>query len=443
MKKVITYGTFDLLHRGHVRLLERARALGDYLVVGVTSTDYDRSRGKINVSQSLLERVDAVRATGLADEIVIEEYEGQKIDDIRRLGIDVFAVGSDWQGEFDFLQEWCDVVYLRRTEGISSSELRSDRQHVRLGILGDGPIAVKYASEVAGVNGLEVTAWCTDADLPTSYEGVRRFSLHDRDAMFESVDAVYVVTHPNRHYHDCEAALAAGRHVLCEAPIALMRKQGSELFSLADERGLVFTEAIKTAYSTAYERLLLLLKGGHIGEVVAVYSSCTSLSDELIRDDPSNAWNSICAWGPTAMLPVFQLLGCDWLDLHVASRFFDQSHHVDAFTKADFTFSNAVASCLVGKGVKSEGELVVSGTEGYAVVPAPWWKTEYFEIRREDQTQNTRHYYQLDGEGIRYALVSFLRSITTGSDASYVSRDVSLAICRAIEQFYAGVDAVL
>lgn len=79
MTKVITYGTYDLLHYGHQRLLERAKALGDYLVVGVTSDDFDRLRGKINSQQSLTERMDAVRATGLADEIIVEEYEGQKI----------------------------------------------------------------------------------------------------------------------------------------------------------------------------------------------------------------------------------------------------------------------------------------------------------------------------------------------------------------------------
>ena len=101
MKKVITYGTYDLLHKGHVRLLERAKALGDYLIVGVTADTFDRERGKINVQQSLVERIENVRSTGLADEIVIEEYEGQKIDDIKRMNFDIFTVVSDWRGKFD------------------------------------------------------------------------------------------------------------------------------------------------------------------------------------------------------------------------------------------------------------------------------------------------------------------------------------------------------
>ena len=121
MTKVITYGTYDHLHRGHVRLLERAKALGDYLIVGVTSDDFDKQRGKINVQQSLEERIAAVRSTGLADKIVVEEYEGQKIDDIKRYGVDIFTVGSDWEGQFDYLNEYCKVVYLERTSGVSST----------------------------------------------------------------------------------------------------------------------------------------------------------------------------------------------------------------------------------------------------------------------------------------------------------------------------------
>ena len=123
MKRVITYGTFDLFHEGHLRLLERAKKLGDYLIVGVTTDNYDVTRGKLNVQQSAVERVQAVKDTGLADEIILEDYEGQKIDDVQRYNIDVFAIGSDWMGQFDYLNEYCDVVYLERTKGIYSTLL--------------------------------------------------------------------------------------------------------------------------------------------------------------------------------------------------------------------------------------------------------------------------------------------------------------------------------
>ena len=106
MKRVITYGTYDLLHQGHLNLLRRAKSLGDYLIVGVTTDNFDLDRGKLNVRNNVMERIESVRRTGLADEIIIEEYVGQKIDDIQRYGIDVFAVGSDWEGHIDYLQEY-------------------------------------------------------------------------------------------------------------------------------------------------------------------------------------------------------------------------------------------------------------------------------------------------------------------------------------------------
>ena len=108
--KVITYGTYDLLHEGHINLLKRAKALGDYLIVGVTNDNFDRDRGKLNVRNNVLERVDAVRKTGLADLVIIEDYVGQKIDDIQKYSVDIFAIGPDWEGQFDYLEEFCKVV---------------------------------------------------------------------------------------------------------------------------------------------------------------------------------------------------------------------------------------------------------------------------------------------------------------------------------------------
>ena len=121
MVMVITYGTQDLLHYDHISFLERAKALGDYHIVGVTADDFDKTRGKINVQRPLEERNAAVRATRFADEKIVQEYEGQKIDDIRRLGVDIFKVGFDWEGYFDYLNEYCKVEYLPRTKGVLRS----------------------------------------------------------------------------------------------------------------------------------------------------------------------------------------------------------------------------------------------------------------------------------------------------------------------------------
>ena len=104
MVKVITYGSFDLFHEGHYRLLQRAKALGDYLIVGVTTEAYDKARGKLGVVDSILTRIENVKKTGFADEIIIEESAGQKFSDIKKYNIDIFTVGSDWVGAFDFFE---------------------------------------------------------------------------------------------------------------------------------------------------------------------------------------------------------------------------------------------------------------------------------------------------------------------------------------------------
>ncbi|MGL5434606.1 MAG: adenylyltransferase/cytidyltransferase family protein [Lachnospiraceae bacterium] len=136
MKKIITYGTFDLFHDGHCSLLRRAKALGDYLIVGVTTEHFDEARGKLNVIDSLAERIENVKKTGLADRIIVENCEGQKMEDVQKYGVDVFTVGSDWVGTFDYLNAFCEVIYLKRTPDISSTALRSDR--LKLGMIQTG-----------------------------------------------------------------------------------------------------------------------------------------------------------------------------------------------------------------------------------------------------------------------------------------------------------------
>lgn len=431
MIKVITYGTYDLFHYGHQRLLERAKDLGDYLIVGVTADDFDKQRGKINVKQSLMERIESVRATGLADEIIIEEYEGQKIDDIKRYGVDIFTVGSDWVGHFDYLKEYCDVVYLERTEGVSSSDIRSKNRSVNLGLVGEGNVLKKFFDESKFVNGIEVNAICIDNENELKcYENEQLELTDSYDDLLDIVDAVYIVSHPSKHYSQIKQALNQGKHVLCESPFSLNESECVELEKLAMENDLILMDSIKTAYSTAYNRLLLLLKGGNIGDVYSVDATCTS-----IREYNDNSWNSITSWAPTALLPIFQILGVDYKNKDMSSLILEDKPNFDLFTKIDFQYENAVASIKVANSVKSEGELIISGSEGYAYVPAPWWKTDYFELRYENQEDNKKYFYQLDGEGIRYELVAFAKAIELSKNNAYVDFEVSKAICKIMEDF--------
>lgn len=413
MTKVITYGTYDLLHYGHIRLLERAKALGDYLIVGVTADDFDKTRGKINVQQSLMERIEAVRETGLADEIIVEEYEGQKIDDIQRYGVDIFTVGSDWKGKFDYLNEYCKVVYLDRTEGVSSSEIRAEKRKIFIGAIGNKGLCDKFIKEVSYVNGVE---------------------YKECDEEYTGVDAVYIATLPEKHYSDVKRALEKGKHVICESPIAMSKSQCMELIEYAENNSLILVDGIKTAYSTAYSRLLVLAKSGHIGEILSIDSVCTSNRVTGITDLKKEQ-NSICAWGPTALLPIFQLAGVKYNDIQIVTKLFDKKANFDAFTKISFEYDKMVATAKVAKAAKSEGELIITGTKGYIYVPAPWWKTEYFEIRYENQNENKKYFYQLDGEGIRYEIVAFARAVENKKRGYYLKDDVSLAIATVIERF--------
>ena len=443
MKKVITYGTFDLLHYGHIRLLERAKALGDYLIVGVTADDFDKTRGKINVQQSFMERVEGVRALGLADEIIIEEYEGQKIDDINRYGIDIFAIGSDWKGKFDYLCDYCSVVYLDRTEGVSSSEIRTENREIRIGVIGESRFLKKFVKECTYVNGAIVVAMVTDetSTLDEDFSDIDIIA-DSFEKIKDFIDAVYVISTPNLHYEQVKAAVNAGKHVLCELPIALHPDEVQELHSLAKANNVLLVEGLKTAYSTAYARMLLMIKSGVIGKVISVDATCTSLREDEFSsiENEKRSWNSLTAWGTVAMLPVFQIMGTNYSNKQIVTKYANEKSKFDIFTRICFTFPDAVASIKVGKGIKSEGELIITGTKGYVYVPAPWWKTDYFEIRYENQEQNRRYFYQLEGEGIRYMIVAFISQVSSHRHTRYIGDEVSMMISSVIEDYYSDKD---
>jgi glycerol-3-phosphate cytidylyltransferase len=130
MKKVITYGTYDLLHRGHINLLRRARALGDHLTVGISTDEFNALKDK-QAYYTFEERRLVLEAVRYVDEVIPEDTWEQKVDDVQRHGIDVFVMGDDWSGHFDHLKPFCEVVYLSRTEGISTTQIKLE--------LGQGP----------------------------------------------------------------------------------------------------------------------------------------------------------------------------------------------------------------------------------------------------------------------------------------------------------------
>lgn len=126
MKKIITYGTFDLLHYGHVNLLQRAKALGDYLVVALSTDEFNWSEKQKKCYFNYEERKRLLEAIRYVDLVIPEESWDQKIRDVQEYQIDTFVIGDDWKGKFDFLKEYCEVVYLPRTPEISTTQIKKD-----------------------------------------------------------------------------------------------------------------------------------------------------------------------------------------------------------------------------------------------------------------------------------------------------------------------------
>ncbi len=437
MITVITYGTYDLLHQGHINLLRRAKELGDYLIVGVTSDSFDRGRGKLNVRNNVLERVAAVKATGYADEVIIEDYLGQKIDDIQKYDVDIFAIGSDWVGKFDYLNEYCKVIYLPRTEGISSTQLRAESQvDYRIGIVASGRIANRFVPESKVVNGANVTA-VMNPDKEEAEAFARQHGLSayiDYQSFLQNVDLVYVASPHLTHYDYVKNALLANKHVLCEIPFVLSKDQALELYKLAEKRNLVLLEASKTAFCPAFGHIVTLVKSGIIGDVVDVKSSLSKMVPPPTRElDAVQAGGAMTEHAPLTLLSIIKILGIDWHDVNFHSR---MNNGVDVYTKGVINYPHATASFTLGIGVKTEGNLVISGTKGYIYVPAPWWLTDFFEVRYEDQTKNKKYFYSYDGEGLRYEIQEWLSMIVNGRRSCYkLRRRESVAISEIIELY--------
>ncbi len=441
MKKVITYGSFDLFHEGHYRLLQRAKALGDYLIVGVTTEHYDHSRGKMNVVDSLMERIEHVKKSGFADEVIIEDHFGQKIEDVIKYDIDIFTVGSDWVGVFDYMREYCDVVYLERTKDISSTMLRAKKfSIVRMGVIGCGRIARRFVPEAKYVSGVNVEC-VYNPRIASAKAFAEEFELNryydELEAFWEDVDAVYIASPHQTHYEYIKAALEHGKHVLCEKPMVLCGKEAEELFELAKEKECILMEAIKTAYCPGFAQLLNIVKSGTIGEIRDVEATFTKLEKPLSRElNDTEYGGSFTELASYTMLPIVKLLGTDYKEVRFES--FRNTKGIDVYTKAYFTYENAIATSKNGLGVKSEGQLLISGTRGYAIVEAPWWKTDYFEIRYEDSSQNERYFTKFLGEGLRYELSDFVTMVNGYGEKERgfkLKREESVAIAELIEQF--------
>lgn len=441
MKKIITYGSFDLFHDGHYSLLQRAKALGDYLIVGVTTEYFDENRGKLNVIDSLMERIENVKKTGFADEVIIEDHVGQKVEDIQKYQIDTFTIGSDWLGNFDYLKDLCEVVYLERTKGISSTMRREQNYKIiRLGMVGSGRIAHRFIPEAKYVSGLNVEGVYNphiESAKCFADQHSLDFATDNEEELYGRIDAVNIASPHKTHYSYIKNALLHGKHVLCEKPMVLEKVQAEELFDLAKKQKCILMEGIKTAYIPGFIRLLSLAKSGVIGEIHDVESCFTRLTAAHLREmiDTENG-GSFTEFGSYTVLAIIKLLGTDFHDIHFDS--FTADNGIDTYTKAYFKYDKSIATSKTGLTVKSDGHLLISGTKGYIMVESPWWKTKSFEICYEDFNQNEKVFTKFLGDGLRYELSDFVSAINGyRHDEFKLSKRESIALAEVMEKFLA------
>lgn len=398
MKKVITYGTFDLFHRGHYNILKRAKMLGDYLIVGVTSESFDIERGKIGVRDSLPVRIENVRKTGFADEIIIEEFQGQKIQDIQKYGVDILVVGSDWKGKFDYLKPYCDVVYLERTKDISSTQIRLNEQYIHVGLMLDAMIDDDFILESKYVSGIHVDKVfspnkeiaekvCRDNELSGFYTELVPF--------FQGIDAVYIHENQGDIAKHAKMALSIGKHVLCSFPISSQEEEIKELVTLARQKQVVFMPCVRMAYIQALNQMFWMIESGAIGNIIRMHCCITNEFDPELNVKHAGIYILYVYYR------LFRNKENKFIQLQPG---LEGKAYFNLFSKME----NSVSDMEIGMGVTLPNELTILGDKGCIRVPDDWWNTGYFEVIDHSKKSKRRYSYNYEGTGMRYVLREFL-----------------------------------
>ncbi len=422
MKTIITYGTYDLFHTGHYNILKRAKERGDYLIVGVTSDAYDKARGKLNVKQTLSERIENIKKTGLADKIIVEEYMGQKINDIIKYHVDEFVLGSDWFGKFDYLKEYCDVVYLERTKGVSSTQLRNEQFGIlKIGYVGSFKKAKNIILESKYVSGLEFTISYHENQkkaLKVCKENMLENYTENFTELLSKVDALYFTSIKNQ-YNYIRTALENNKHVLFERNPDLKENAIFELYHLAKTKQLTLFEANNTIYCPGFSRLVLMIKSGSIGKVKSIDITY------------SNRHQNIKEALVYPLLAVSKLLGVHYTDI---DKFNVYENNRIIYQKLIIKYDDSIVTIQVSQGMNLNDELTIIGKSGYVIVEKPWWKTETFTIFNQEKTR--KHSFDFEEDGTRYELSDFLNTVLSENSYQKIFADESMFISKIMERIY-------
>lgn len=315
----------------------------------------------------------------------------------------------------------------------AESIARQQSNYLRIGVIGTGSIAKRFAQEMAYVDKVYLAAaYNPDEDELKKYcdeFGIANESQTLED-MFRVVDAIYIASPYYTHYEYALKALEADRHVLCETPLTLSHKEAQELYSIAEKRGLILMPALKTAYSQSFVNVINEALSGAIGEIVDVSATVTTLLPQSVTVGFNNERLQDNAY--YGLLAVFKLLGTEYKKVSTFTRTDDAK---DLYIDATLEYEDAVAHVRAGTGVKSESSLVISGSKGYIYVPAPWWKPDYFEIRYENPYDNKKLYFPFESSGLRYEIKAFLDSIGMKDIKPAITKQEILRIIQLVNKY--------
>lgn len=405
MKKVITYGTYDLFHKGHYNILKRAREYGDYLIVGVTGDNYDIGRGKLSVHDSIATRIENVKNTGLADEIIVEEYLGQKISDIIEYDIDTFVIGDDWKGKFDHLSKYCDVIYLERTKNISSTQLREELfERIKIGILTDTNDDNQIVKDSSKIAELEITG-VYSKENENAEQFKDRYNLprvyETREELYDDNDVIYMRTNLESRYGFIKEALNAGKHVICDPPFTVSKEIQEELYDLAAEKQRILFENVKMVHVNVFNQLLWMTQGGLIGDIVS-FSCSLSKYDRNVKD----LFNELFF---LALTPMVKIMGTDYENC-TRNIVRGEDGNIE-FASAIFVYPRGEAYIKVGNTIRVESKMEIIGTKGTIRLSDRWWKANYFELEHVNGEETEIYNMNFDGNGFKFLLRQIVNMI--------------------------------
>ena len=406
MTTVITYGTFDLFHQGHYNLLKRAKELGDFLIVGVTGETYDVERGKLSVQDSLATRLENVKATGFADKIIVEEYLGQKIPDIIKYHVDIFAIGSDWKGKFDHIGKYCQIVYLERTKNISSTLLRESNMSIyNFGIVTDSLYDNETVIEPKIVSGIHVeSVYSPKPDVAKQFSEIYELNagFSNYKEFLQDTDIVYIKMPRNQRKEYVVEAIRNKKHVICDMPITMDAEEEQEILNYANRNGVSLFCNVMTLYQHAFGQLLWMARGNLIGDLVSIKCSISrSAFDKKCEFDFMDlAYYPICV--------ITKIMGSEYDSVH--SKLIKDGEEI-AYGVITFDYQNAVAVAEVSMDLDVSGSMTIVGTNGEITIPEDWWRMGYFKLRNWSEPRAKHYSSNFEGNGFRYLIQAILSDI--------------------------------